>query len=640
MTDPGGFTIPCLIGNLSVSNALADLGASINLIPYVVFAKLGIGEPKPTRMSIQLADRSIKYTQGIVKNMLVKIDKFVFPVDFVILDMEEDKSVPLILGRPFLATAKAIIDVCIGKLTLRVNDEAITFDIGKSMQYPQQHDDTLYCVDIIDSVVSCYMRDSSINTPLEIQVLDKTLNKPILENENLNNNHQEESEIICEIIENNEKSKPSIEEPPALELKELPKHLKYAFLEKDSQLPVIISSHFSKEEKDELLKVLKNHKKAIAWKIMDIKGISPSFCTHKILMEEEYKPVVQHQRRLNPNMQDVVKKEVIKLLDAGLIYSISDSPWVSPVQGVPKKGGMTVVMNEKDELIPMRTITGWRVCIDYRKLNDATRKDHFPLPFIDQMLERLSGKMVYCFLDGFSGYFQIPIAPEDQEKTTFTCPYGTFVYRRMPFGLYFHAFLVFGNHKKKDQLANERLTYLNNRYSEAHFRACEDTVRNVNQWDRYQIIVRGPWRRVFNQTGDSVTELTKEFLASFNFKKKKFDMWDTKAIEFRCGGVWHTTSVTQLGIDLGIYTGEETDTDIWFEAKTTFTDEGDDDEAVAGAIKEEAWEQLSYGTITYMPSVSKSTALRDPLMRWFSKLAQVCGDSMTRTTKCGTQKTR
>ncbi|KAD3337792.1 hypothetical protein E3N88_33313 [Mikania micrantha] len=168
---------------------------------------------------------------------------------------------------------------------------------------------------------------------------------------------------------------------------------------------------------------------------MDIKGINPSFCTHRILMEDEFKPVVQSQRRLNPNMQEVVKKEVLKLLDDGLIYLISDSAWVSPVQVVPKKRGMTVVTNEKNELIPTRTITGWRVCIDYRKLNDATRKDHFPLPFIDQMLERLSGQQFYCFLDKFSGYFQIPISVEDQEKTTFTCPYGTFACRRMPFGL-------------------------------------------------------------------------------------------------------------------------------------------------------------------------------------------------------------
>nr|GFB02874.1 DNA-directed DNA polymerase [Tanacetum cinerariifolium] len=118
-----------------------------------------------------------------------------------------------------------------------------------------------------------------------------------------------------------------------------------------------------------------------------------------------------------------------------LIYPISDSPWVSPVHYVPKKGGFTVVENKDNELIPTRLVTGWHVCIDYRKLNEATRKDHFPLPFMDQMLERLAGNQYYCFLDGFSGYFQIPIDPKDQEKTTFTCLYGTFAYRRMPFGL-------------------------------------------------------------------------------------------------------------------------------------------------------------------------------------------------------------
>ncbi|GJV65185.1 reverse transcriptase domain-containing protein [Tanacetum coccineum] len=199
--------------------------------------------------------------------------------------------------------------------------------------------------------------------------------------------------------------------------------------------PVIIAKDLKDEEKAALLKVLKSHKRAIAWKLSDIKGVSPEFCTHKILMEEDYEPSVQSQRRVNPKIHDVIKKEVEKLLDAGLIYPISDSPWVSPVHCVPKKGGMTVITNEENELIPTRLVTGWRVCIDYRKLNEATRKDHFPLPFMDQMLERLAGNEYYCFLDGFSGYFQIPIDPKDQEKTTFTCPYGTFAYRRMPFGL-------------------------------------------------------------------------------------------------------------------------------------------------------------------------------------------------------------
>nr|GEZ13000.1 reverse transcriptase domain-containing protein [Tanacetum cinerariifolium] len=133
--------------------------------------------------------------------------------------------------------------------------------------------------------------------------------------------------------------------------------------------------------------------------------------------------------------ENVFVKEVEKLLDAGLIYPISDSSWVSPIHCVPKKGGMTVIKNDENKLVPTRLVTGWRVCIDYRKLNKATQKDHFPLPFMDQMLERLAGNEYYCFLDGFFGYFQIPIDPKDQEKTTFTCPYGTFAYKRMPFGL-------------------------------------------------------------------------------------------------------------------------------------------------------------------------------------------------------------
>ncbi|GJS64353.1 reverse transcriptase domain-containing protein [Tanacetum coccineum] len=134
-------------------------------------------------------------------------------------------------------------------------------------------------------------------------------------------------------------------------------------------------------------------------------------------------------------MQEVVKKEIVKLLDTCIIYSIVDSPWVSLIQCVPKKGGITVVTNENDELVPTRTVMGWRVCIDYRKLNEATAKDHFPLSFMDQMLERLAGNKYLCFLDGFSGYFQIPIDPMDQEKTTFTRPFGTYAYRRMPFEL-------------------------------------------------------------------------------------------------------------------------------------------------------------------------------------------------------------
>ncbi|CAN6576333.1 unnamed protein product [Malus baccata var. baccata] len=228
---------------------------------------------------------------------------------------------------------------------------------------------------------------------------------------------------------------PSKVQPPKLELKVLPEHLKYAYLGADSSLPVIIAADLSSTDEDKLLRILRSHQDAIGWTIADIKGISPTICMHKILMEDGVKPAIDAQRRLNPIMKEVVRNEVMKLLDAGMIYPISDSKWISPTQVVPKRSGITVVKNDKNELVPTRLTTGWRMCVDYRKINAGTRKDHFPLPFIDQMLEKLAGRAFYCFLDGYSGYNQIPVAPEDQEKTTFTCPFGTFAYRRMPFGL-------------------------------------------------------------------------------------------------------------------------------------------------------------------------------------------------------------
>ncbi|KAL4376513.1 hypothetical protein GQ457_02G024510 [Hibiscus cannabinus] len=229
--------------------------------------------------------------------------------------------------------------------------------------------------------------------------------------------------------------KSSIEQPPKLELKQLPEQLKYAYLGENETLSVIISSKLQAAQEERLIATLRQHKEALGWTIAEIKGISPSICMHKILLEDDHKPTVDAQRRLNQAMKDVVRKEILKWLDACIIYPISDSEWVSPVQCVPKKGGISVISNEKNELIPTRTVTSLRVCMDYRKLNIATRKDHFPLPFIDQMLDRLAGKQFYCFLDGYSGYNQIAIAPEDQSKTTFTFPYGTFDFRRMPFGL-------------------------------------------------------------------------------------------------------------------------------------------------------------------------------------------------------------
>ncbi|GJW51938.1 reverse transcriptase domain-containing protein [Tanacetum coccineum] len=408
----------------------------------------------------------------------------------VVLDFIADPRVPLILGRPFLRTAHALIDVYEGEITLRNDDQSLTLKCGDTPSISYNNLESLKKVDLIDVTCEEYSQEvldfsdsvaygnpspgydpivsnsSPTLTPFgdsdfllleeadtflaiaddptspkvdeayydpegDILLLESLLNSdpsPSLNQESYLPEIKKELKVC-------KSAKSSINEPPEVELKDLPPHLEYAFLADNNKLPVIIAKDLSDDEKTALIKVLKSRKQAIAWKLSDIKGINLEFCSHKILMEDDYEPAVQHQRRVNPKIHDVIKKEVEKLLDAGLIYPISDSPWVSPVHCVPKKGGMTVVTNDDNELVPTRLVTGWRVCIDYRKLNEATRKDHFPLSFMDQMLERLAGNEYYCFLDGFSGYFQIPIDPNDQEKTTFTCPYGTFAYRRMPFGL-------------------------------------------------------------------------------------------------------------------------------------------------------------------------------------------------------------
>nr|GEW33011.1 reverse transcriptase domain-containing protein [Tanacetum cinerariifolium] len=292
-------------------------------------------------------------------------------------------------------TGYVLIDVYGEEITLRVNDEAVTFNLNQTTRYSSINDDmSVNRIDVIDVAREEYAQEmlgfsnnfsggnlASTSVPI---ISDSSPSLTPFEGSDFILGEIEaylkDESISPEIDHADFKAKFLIEEPPELELKDLPSHLKYAYL-------------------------------------------------------EDYKPAVQSQRRVNPKIHEVIKKEVIKLLDAEMIYLISDSPWVSPIYCVPKKGGITVVENENNELIPTRLVTRWRVCIDYQKLNDATLKDHFSLPFMDQMLERLVGNEFYCFLDGFSSYFQIPIYLPDQEKTTFTCPYGTFAYRRMPFSL-------------------------------------------------------------------------------------------------------------------------------------------------------------------------------------------------------------
>ncbi|GJW15120.1 reverse transcriptase domain-containing protein [Tanacetum coccineum] len=407
LEDPGSFFIPCNFNKALTCNALADLGASINLMPYSLYAKLSLETLKPTKMSVRLADRSFQYPVRIAKNMLIEVGKFTFPVDFVILEMEEDSKVPLILGRPFLHTADAVIRVKQKQLNLGVGNERMIFHIDSAMKHSYSNDDTCFSIDVIDEFLKEYFDalldgGSEILHSIEGTILEEKLFAELDEFMAMTADENSESESDTEeppfekiTFNSNYKIKTSLEEPPTdLKLKPLPDNLEYVFLEEPSLLPVIISSQLSKEDKNKLVFVLKKHKRAFAWKTTDIPRIYPSFCKPKIQFLEDKKPVVQKQRRLNPNMQEVVKKEIVKLLD-----------------------------------------TGRRACIDYRKLDEATAKDHFPLPFMDQMLERLSGNKYFCFLDGFPGYFQIPMDPMDQEKTTFTCPFGTYAYRRMPFGL-------------------------------------------------------------------------------------------------------------------------------------------------------------------------------------------------------------
>ncbi|GJT94279.1 reverse transcriptase domain-containing protein [Tanacetum coccineum] len=363
--DPGKFLIPCNFPGIDLS----------------------LPELTPTRMTLELADRSITHPKGLAEDVYVKVGKFHFPTDFVVVDFEADPRVPLILGRSFLRTGRALIDVYGEEITLRYAPELLGFSNKSSGGNPTPTSEPLTSEFILEEI-EAYLKDDSISPEIDhadcdpegdICLIEKLLNNDPFQ---LPPMDLKQGEVI--------KAKSSIEEPPELELKDLPSYLEYDYLEENDKLPVIIAKGLKEVEKEALLKVLKSHKRAIAWKITDIKGIDPHFCTHKILMEDDYKPTVQSQRRVNPKIHEVIKKEVLKLLDAGMIYLISDSPWVSPVHCIPKKGGITIVANEENELI---------------------------------------------LTHGFLGYFQIPIDPQDQEKTTFTCPYGTFAYRRMPFGL-------------------------------------------------------------------------------------------------------------------------------------------------------------------------------------------------------------
>nr|GEU64319.1 reverse transcriptase domain-containing protein [Tanacetum cinerariifolium] len=473
--DPGKFLIPCDFLGMDECLALADLGASINLIPLSVWSKLSLPELSPTCMTLELADHSISRPVGVAEDVFVK-------------------------------TERDLIDVFEGKLTLRVGKEAITFNLDQTSRYSSNYNDiTANRIDVIDMACKEYSQEvfgfsdviasgnptpyydpivstSSLTlTPFgdsdflleEVDAFLTLEDDPTSSEVDQSYFDPEGDILLLEAFLNDDPSLPlpaqgnylpqvrkelkiceakidksSIDEPLEVELKDLPSHLKYIFLEGDDKLPVIIAKDLSDEEKTALITVLKSHKRAIAWKLSDIKGINLEFCTHKILIEEDFKPAVQCQRR------SLGKPRTLRT----------------------KKGGFTVVENEENELIPTRLVTGWRVCIDYQKLNEATRKDHFPLPFMDQMLERLAGNEYYCFLDGFSGYFQIPIDPKDQDKTTFTSIFHDMIEKTMK--VFMDDFSVFGNS------FNTCLSHL-----EKMLKRCEDTNLCLN-WEKSHFMVK------------------------------------------------------------------------------------------------------------------------------------------------------
>nr|GEW35488.1 hypothetical protein [Tanacetum cinerariifolium] len=347
--DPGKFLIPCDFPRMAECLALADLDASINLMPLSVWNKLSLLDLSPTCMTLELFDHSISHPVRVAEDVFVKVGTFHFPTDFVVVDFDADPRVPLILERSFLKAGRALIDVFEGELTLRVGKDAITFNLDQTSSYSANYNDmTAKRIDVNDMACEEYSQEVLGFSDMIASGNPTPYYDPIVSTTSLTLTPFGNSDFLLEEVD----AFLALEDDPTLpevgqsyvdtkevKLKKLPPHLEYTFLEGDDKLPVIIAKDLSMEEKTALITVLKSHNRAIAWKLFDIK----------------------------------------------------------------------VVENEENELILTRLVTGWRVCINYRKLNEATCKDHFPLPFMDQMLERLAENQYYCFLDGFSGYVQIPI---------------------------------------------------------------------------------------------------------------------------------------------------------------------------------------------------------------------------------------
>nr|GEW81149.1 reverse transcriptase domain-containing protein [Tanacetum cinerariifolium] len=319
--DPVQFLIPSEFSGINTCNALADLGASINLMPHSIWKDLFFPKLTPTCMTLELADRSITEPIGLANDVYVTVGKFQFRADFVVVDFKLDPRVPLILGKSFLKTSHALIDVYQGEITLHVGKEAITFNLDQTSRYTANYDYmTANRIEVIDMACKEYSQEvlgfsnvitSGNPTPNFDSIVSTS--SPTL-------TPFGDSDFF--LFEKANSFLALEDDPTSSEVDD-----SYYDSEGNILLLEEILNNLKDEEKAALIKVLKSHKQAIAWKLSDIKGVDPEFCTNKILMEEDYEPTVHHQRRVNLKIHDVIKKEVEKLLDARLIYPISTSPW-------------------------------------------------------------------------------------------------------------------------------------------------------------------------------------------------------------------------------------------------------------------------------------------------------------------------
>nr|GEU37405.1 reverse transcriptase domain-containing protein [Tanacetum cinerariifolium] len=349
--DPGRFLIPCDFSKFDNCFALADLGASINLMSLSIWKKLKLHTLNDTKMVLELADQTISKPTGVAENIFVKVGKFYFPADFVVLDFVADPRVPLILGSPFLSTAHALIDVYEGEIILRHDDQSLTLKCGDKPSISYNNFQSLNKVDLIDVTCEEYSQEVLGFADVISEEVSTPYYEPIVSNSSQNLTPFNESDFLL------------IEEADA-----------FIIIHDEPVSPEFNATYYDPERDILILEALLNN--------------DPEPSSN----QKDYFPSIRKDLKVvepkNQSSDDIPPEVELKELPPHL-----------------------------------------------EKLNEATRKYDFPLPFMDQMLERLAGNEYYCFLDGFSGYFQIPIDPKDQEKTMFTCPYGTFAYKRMPFGL-------------------------------------------------------------------------------------------------------------------------------------------------------------------------------------------------------------